>query len=494
MLNRKQYNNVVIQQLNNFKEAFSLVELLIGILLIGLISTFIASIYYSQFKLFTGQNLAVSVAAENKIAMDDIVNNTRQAVQIPQYCSRNYCEANSTCSGLACVSRYLTTGPTVLILILPPLDSSGNVIEYTIIAGCYPDYVSYYLDSPTGPAPGPDGYSVLKRETAQLAASNCQSSRQRGVDIIATKVKSINFEYTPAPPNATEVKTSVTTEASTFFKPLNPYGIARTTSTRLKNRAGGNYVQIPFPYVVMSGYSSNFANTTIVGNVSSNGNLSCLFSCPTTMINGDAYAYGSISSVAVNPGPPHPNSGTRPLPTIDENYWMTAAQSGMSPEICAGGTCTIAADTPVGPKHYTGNVTINSDVKVTISGPLYITGNLTLSNNSELRIDTAKCPVGTVIFVNKNIVIDGAKIFATSSSPPNFLLLVADFEEPSGALTIVNSAYLESIFLTRELGAGSIQASQLIGAVATDSALLVSNTPITYPSGGLNSALFSTCQ
>src|SRR3989344_1943034 len=302
LLNRKQFNNSTIQQFNNFKEGFSLVELLIGILIIGLISTFIASIYLSHFKLFSGQSLAISVADQNKIAMDEIVNTVRQGLIINYpNCFQALCKV-----GGSAYVQYFHINRTHLTIALWPLDGNGNPIDPSTTSNpnnCANDFVSYYLgtNNPTTdgtPNQELDGYYVLTRETAQYqfnGNSSCPTSRQLGKKIIATKISSINFVPTPTSSNATEVKITITNEGKALWKAFNPYTYSRTSLARLKNRPGSNFGPIPisFPYTLHGGTDGvrvrNQGETVIItGNVHSNANIYQLSGC------GDIYRCSQI--------------------------------------------------------------------------------------------------------------------------------------------------------------------------------------------------------
>src|SRR3990167_1424547 len=58
----------------NCQNGFTLVELIIGFGIVGIISVLIASPYFSFFRLFLNQFTAVDVAGQNRLALDEIVN------------------------------------------------------------------------------------------------------------------------------------------------------------------------------------------------------------------------------------------------------------------------------------------------------------------------------------------------------------------------------------------------------------------------------------
>src|SRR3989304_5854706 len=63
----------------NCQNGFTLVELIIGFGIVGIISVLIASPYFSFFRLFLNQFTAVDVAGQNRLALDEIVNQIRQS-------------------------------------------------------------------------------------------------------------------------------------------------------------------------------------------------------------------------------------------------------------------------------------------------------------------------------------------------------------------------------------------------------------------------------
>src|SRR3989344_7907041 len=68
LLNRKQYNNIAIQQFNNFKNAYSLVEIVIALFLLGALVTILLTV---SGTLFTTRSSRLQQIA-TKIATKDI--------------------------------------------------------------------------------------------------------------------------------------------------------------------------------------------------------------------------------------------------------------------------------------------------------------------------------------------------------------------------------------------------------------------------------------
>src|SRR3989338_4041083 len=62
----------------NCQNGFTLGELIVGLGIVGIISVLIASPYFGFFRLFLNQFTAVDVASQNRLALDEIVNQIRQ--------------------------------------------------------------------------------------------------------------------------------------------------------------------------------------------------------------------------------------------------------------------------------------------------------------------------------------------------------------------------------------------------------------------------------
>ncbi|MBI2012615.1 prepilin-type N-terminal cleavage/methylation domain-containing protein [Candidatus Curtissbacteria bacterium] len=164
------------------KQGFTLIELLAGLAVGGFVIVIIASIYMAHFRLFSDQNTAIDTATQNKLALDEITNQIRQAQAVVSTCAS--CNPD-------------TTGVNILILQIWPLDESGDPKDPG--ASNY-DYIEYRKD-PADPA-------KLIRKTFPHPSS----SRQSGTRVVATAIESLSFTYDNADPaQALEVTTAVTT-------------------------------------------------------------------------------------------------------------------------------------------------------------------------------------------------------------------------------------------------------------------------------------------
>lgn len=174
-----------------FRPGFTIVEILTGVSIIGLVSFLVASIYFAHFRLFSNQNTAIDVASENKLALDEITNQIRESEAIVDICPN--CSTD-------------VTGADKLILRLWPLNSSGEPQDPGTSAY---DYIIYKLD--------PSDLTKLIKIT--LPDTTIPSSRSSGSKLIATKLSSLQFGYDNIDPTlASEVTVTITTTGTSTSK------------------------------------------------------------------------------------------------------------------------------------------------------------------------------------------------------------------------------------------------------------------------------------
>ncbi len=171
------------------KNGFTLVELLTTFAIGGFVTVIVASIYLAHFRLFANQNTAIDAATQNKLALDEITNQIRQAQTVVSTCS--------SCSGD-------TTGANILVLQLWPLDAGGDPQDPM---GTNYDYIEYRKDASDA--------TKLIRKTFPYSTS----TRKSGTRIVATGVSALTFTYDNADPTlALEITTNVTTSGTSNGK------------------------------------------------------------------------------------------------------------------------------------------------------------------------------------------------------------------------------------------------------------------------------------
>ena len=160
----------------------SLVELLIGMSIVGFIGVMIAALYFSHFKLFSSQNTRIEVASANKIALEEITNQIRESQGV----------------AAACCSPVETTSTEVLVLQIWPLNASGDPTEPNPSPAPQYDYIIYKKVADT-----------LKKKIVPAV----ESTRQASDKIIASKISAIDFTYDNADfAQAAQVTINLTTQ------------------------------------------------------------------------------------------------------------------------------------------------------------------------------------------------------------------------------------------------------------------------------------------
>lgn len=162
----------------NAKCGFTVVELLIGALILGVIVFVAAGVLVGHLRLFNRGSSLINLTSTNKIALDEMVNETRESQSIVNSCT-------------PCGSD--TTGASTLILRLWPLDSNDDPVDN----GNY-DYIVYKRDST-------DNTKIRK-----IVYADASSNRSSSNKIIGNDTSSLTFTYNNADPSlATNVVVKV---------------------------------------------------------------------------------------------------------------------------------------------------------------------------------------------------------------------------------------------------------------------------------------------
>lgn len=197
--------------LKNKIRGVSLIELVTAIGLIGLVSVMVISVYVTHFRLFSNQSQSIDLANENRLALDEM------AIQIK--------EAQAIVSTCAACSGY-TTGVTTVVLQLWPLDASGNPTDP---GGSNYDYVVYKRDD------------LQNTKLVKITYSAAISSRKSGTDVLSNDVSNLAFAYkdnagtdmSATPTLASEVTVSLTNTNTNLGKTNT---ITQSTEAVLRNK------------------------------------------------------------------------------------------------------------------------------------------------------------------------------------------------------------------------------------------------------------------
>lgn len=115
-------------------KGLSIVELLIGIAILAVVSLMVGAVYLAHFRLFSRQSTGIEVSSQNRVALDEIVNQTREAESVRANCCSSPTLVTSSCSAIA--------------LRLWPLDANGDPTAPSDLANdTLYDHVAYYVDA-----------------------------------------------------------------------------------------------------------------------------------------------------------------------------------------------------------------------------------------------------------------------------------------------------------------------------------------------------------
>ena len=98
-----------------FAPALSLTELLIGMAILAIVGLMVAGVYMSHFRLFSNQSTNIDVASQNRVALDEMANQIREASGV----ITNY-------TGLSVVGCTVNSDPDSVVITLWPLNATGE--------------------------------------------------------------------------------------------------------------------------------------------------------------------------------------------------------------------------------------------------------------------------------------------------------------------------------------------------------------------------------
>lgn len=179
--------------LNKFKILVSrgatLIELVSALAIGSFVLIILASIYLSHYRISSNQNTSINTATQNKLALDELSGQIREAFAIVATCPS--CSAD-------------ITSQDILILQMWPLDPSGNPQDPL---GSNYDFIEFKKD------PG-DPQKLIK-----ITYPNATSSRQTATRVVATDITGLTFSYdNPDPTLASEVNVNLETSGTSFGK------------------------------------------------------------------------------------------------------------------------------------------------------------------------------------------------------------------------------------------------------------------------------------
>ncbi|GEM_PF-2697928 len=201
-----------------------------------------------------------------------------------------------------------------------------------------------------------------------------------------------------------------------------------------------NNTPIPLNYAIQTGNAVQMgAGSTINGSVYSNGPINA--SSPAT-ITGEAWSASNISSyITVGIPPKHEFQAPLALPQPIPNYasainaWKDLSCNASPTHVCdpsyvtSCSPCTINTSQTIGPRKYSGDLTITgSSTVVIVNGPIWVSGKLTVSNGAEMKPDNSLGTSGVSVILGQEGLQTGTSTFSIStklqpnnSNPPGYL-------------------------------------------------------------------------
>lgn len=287
------------------------------------------------------------------------------------------------------------------------------------------------------------------------------------------------------------VNITITTKNASLKTITSTAYIPNSTSPRAKRTIKVDTVigtqTIAFNYAVQVGTGGvTMANSsTINGSVYSNGSIA---GTGPSSINGDAYAVGTISNPPSVAGTYNPNSSPSTMPTVDYNFWKTAANINNDPITCSP-TCNINSNQNMGPRKYIGNLSIANGAVITVKGPIYVTGNFSIANLSQFNLDNSFGSTGTTLIVDGTVTVQNNGHFNPTNAIPKGYILVISTSTLNPAISIANNG-ASAIFYALDGGA-RMQNSAAVSALVAKSLTLLNSATLNYDSG-LASGQFSS--
>lgn len=196
----------------NFKPALTLTELLIGMAILAMVGLMVGGVYITHFRLFSNQNTSIDVASANRIALDEITNQIREASAVV---------ATGTIVTACDAVTAQTSDADSLVITLWPLDPSGEPRVPTDTPQNDPtksDRIIYCVDTTKknlikSTVPTTDGTTTRTAVTKILASNLATTNPTNG---LAFTYYDDSNTITATPANMYEIKTRLKISAKNF--------------------------------------------------------------------------------------------------------------------------------------------------------------------------------------------------------------------------------------------------------------------------------------
>lgn len=168
-------------------------------------------------------------------------------------------------------------------------------------------------------------------------------------------------------------------------------------------------------------------------------------------VDGDAYYAVDPTDIAGTSVAGTKYSGqttpaTAPMPTLDLDFWRTAAEEGG----IIYGDYTPADNSSFGPVKIVGNLIIDQNVDVTLNGPVWVVGDITTFNNSSISLDPAFGAYSTTVLADNPsdptdgqvTVVNNTEVSGSGDSRSHILFATTSNKtsDTDPALSVANNA------------------------------------------------------
>ncbi|HCS78748.1 TPA: hypothetical protein DIV55_03315 [Patescibacteria group bacterium] len=333
--------------------------------------------------------------------------------------------------------------------------------------------------------------SVMNEQATQLAEAGVDYATQRLNDLAGAYPNQLGEGTDTQILSTGEVVIQVENKSQNLRTIKATGYIPNSTSPRAKRTVKTDVVidttGIAFNYAVQNGDGGVLMSqsSTINGTVYTNGSIS-KGAGNGQLINGDAYAVGTIDPEIEINGTPNSGAEESVMPIVNYDYWRQKATEGGTEST----NCTINSSEPIGPKKYDCNLSITNNAIVTVNGPIYITGNFSISQGSTiLRLNNNFGSVGTTMIVDGTISLtQGGTIEPTNATPKGYLLIATP--STSSQAVQISQQGATAIFYTLE-GNALLSQTASVAALVSKTLTMSQSATLNYDTG-LAGANFSS--
>lgn len=242
-------------------------------------------------------------------------------------------------------------------------------------------------------------------------------------------------------------------------------------------------------------------NPTVAGSLYTNGNVAILG--PGAHVTGNVTAAGTVTNRGAIDGTVTEHAASRPLPTVDAEYWRIQARTGATHTgdyaISGNGTYRLGAPDNIGV--ITGRLLVPTNATIRITGPLWIQGiggsSVEVSGNPRFEHDPSADGTESVIIADGRLTFSGNALFSADGEDHETLLVMTTYPGTPSPDTVAvavnaNTRFLDTaVFASNgQISIGRSASGVSVTSLTAQRLFIDSNAHVTYATG-LLSADFS---